>query len=136
MTDAAAKLLRNTMAGLRVKASIGVPAPAAIRDLAAILPKQMNAHTEGELESGRLLQRWLTALKAAEELGEDAVLAALLDMLQQEAKLASRITLDFAMRVEGERRFAEGRAQGIEEALGLLAKPPVEEAGSKEQDNG
>lgn len=134
MSESAAKLLRNTAAGLRMKVGVGAVATQAARDLAAFLPKRLTELIDQDLSSGALEQRWKKALEAAKDLGPEAQLGALADILQQEAKVAGRLAIDYMLRVEGDRRYAEGRAAGIEEALGLLEKkdePAPEKAGAE-----
>lgn len=136
MSDARAQLLRNTAAGLRLKAHQGQLAVAAARDLASILPRALHAAVEADLDSGALQKRWADALATArkdvppDSSEEDVCLRALLALLAYQTQLATRITFGYVERTEGERRSLEGRASGIEEALGLLThdEPAAKEA--------
>lgn len=115
--------LRNTAAGLRIKASTGTLAVAAARDIATILPRVLAAQLDASIEAGELAKRWTAALTAARaalpmDADEPVVqLAALSDVLAWHGAQASRVAVDYATRIEGDRRAAEGRASGIEEAL-------------------
>jgi len=124
-----AAMLRNTAVGLRVKASTGVLAVAAARDLAAILPRELAAQVEASIGGGDLAKRWEEATTRARlafspgTADEEIQLAALADILAWHGKQASRVAFDYSLRIEGDRRAAEGRAVGIEEALALDERP-------------
>ncbi len=116
-------MLRNTAAGLRVKASTGTLAVSAARDLAAILPPALASLVEADIGTGDLAKRWAEATSRARlafavgTADEEIQLAALADLLAWHGKQASRVAFDYSLRIEGDRRAAEGRAAGIEEAL-------------------
>lgn len=115
--------LRATAAGLRIKASAGTLAVAAARDLAVLLPRNLGAQLTAAIEAGELARRWSAEMKAAEtalapDESPDAVqLAALAALLAWHGAQAGRVAADYATQIEGDRRAAEGRAAGIDEAL-------------------
>jgi hypothetical protein len=126
VSDAGAKLLRNTAAGLRLKAEVGLAASAAARDLATLVPSALEKAVEKALESGDLLSRWKQALDdARSSIGPDptddeVTMAALADVLAWHRRVAGDTARRYLDKVEGDRRALEGRAAGIEEALGVL----------------
>ncbi len=127
-------MLRNSAASLRLKAHAGELAVSAAKDLAVILPRELASRVEVDITSGSLQKRWAEAVTRArmalpsETADEEVHLAALADLLAWHGKQASRVSFDYALRIEGDRRAAEGRAQGIEEALEAEEDKPAQQA--------
>jgi hypothetical protein len=122
-----AAALRKTATGLRLKASAGVLAVAAAKDVAATMARELARRVEADLDSGELAKRYERELEVARaEHGGDAPIAALLAMLAWHGKLAAQVASDYATKIEGDRRAAEGRAVGIEETLAAFPRSTPE----------
>lgn len=119
--------LHATASSLRLKASQGVLAVMAARDLLAVLPAGLRAAVDAAISSGELKQQWekeLAQASAALPDSEEAVLAAVTAMLAWQQNVAAKVVQKYVEKIEGERKVAEGRAAGIEEALAALAEEP------------
>jgi hypothetical protein len=131
---------------LRTKSQVGIVASSAARDILLGLPRDLSRELDSELQSGRLARRWViaqaNARASASKEGdvdplteEDISIMSLLEMLDWQRKLTTKITLKYLEHVEGHRRYLEGNAHGIEETLNALeeyemAKAPTENSGT------
>lgn len=125
MSDARRRLLANSVTALRQKAGLGLAAVAAVRELASSLPETVRAELMANMDDGRLAARWTELLKEASESpedGEDVALTAACGLLAWHDQLVQRALLNHLSQLEGDRRHAEGYADGLARALEELGE--------------